>query len=768
MSRVKLFLIEAPGKEKTIQKYLGSDYKVMATKGHISDLTKDRKQGLQYGINTADWKGVYEVSEEKKSLVQRMKKAAKEADEVIIATDLDREGEAIGWAVVEELGIQNKYTRIVYSEITKKAILEALKSPAKLNMDLVYAQQARRFLDRLVGFEMSPILWGAYQKGLSAGRVQSVVVKMIVDRQRAIKDFKPEEYWTVKLGLKNDDGEIEAVLKKINGDKAEVPNSTAMQEVQSHLDAAAYTVTSLTKKPKPKNPDAPFITSSFQTAAMSKLKIAPTKSMQVAQILYEKGAITYMRTDCPAVAKDFQDLAIDYIKNTYGDNYAPKVPHKYKSKGAAQEAHECIRPSSLDVSVSPDQISAWLKKEGVDQKNIASCARVYKLIWDRFIASQMAAAIFDTANIVVKGKDGDWVCEGSVTGRIEKFDGYLKVYKKDSEEEDEADGKSKEISDEVEGVLPEMKAGDALEKTKIIPKKNFTKPPASYTLATIVSAMEKKQIGRPATTGGILSTIQARKYVEETKGKLVSTELGEKVTDILVDNFPAIIDYDFSKNMESDLDKIARGKIRMEAYMQEFWPGFHSVAEVCKDKYRVKVEEIDIGEKCPICEGALFHVKRAGKEWIGCENRKNKTCTFARNVDQEINQEKKCPKCGHDLYKKKSKKGFMFWSCSAYPKCDFIESAEPKVYHKTEKCPNCGKGLVKKKGKYGDFYSCEGYPDCKFILKEKKEFKKVYHKTEKCPNCGKGLLKKKGKYGDFYSCEGYPECKFILKNDKKK
>jgi len=483
--------------------------------------------------------------------------------------------------------------------------------------------------------------------------------------------------------------------------------------------------------------------------------------MAIAQILYEKGLITYHRTDAKFISTVFQQTTLNFIKSEYGDKYAPRIPNTYKSKGNAQEAHEAIRPTSLGGQHKPDSIKSVIEAAGVSSADALDAVRAYKLIYNKYISSQMAPAIFDTTSIVTHAVDGEWNAELRANGRIQKFDGFLKVY---SENDDEKGINSKVDEDLNQNNLPDVSKGDELNAKKVNTVQKFTSPPPRLTMTSIVTEMEKKEIGRPATTAGIISTIQKRKYVQLVKGKFEPTPLGEKVTGTLQKDFSDILDYDFTKGMENDLDKICSGEINYVKYLKDFWGPFHTKTDNLLEKFKAVVSPFE--GKCPVCGAGLIKVKSGEREWVQCETRQDKKCKFTRNVEVTINEDKKCPKCNNDLYLKKARTtGDEFWACATYPVCKYSEPKDGVKIHPTKKCEKCQGDLTERKGRNGAFWSCSNYPECKFILSEKK-----IHPTKKCEKCQGDLVEKYSvaRKSHFWGCDNYPECKFILSDGKQK
>ena len=709
MSTKKLIIVESPTKAKTISRFLGKEYFVESSFGHLRDLPK-KKMGIDI---ENDFQPEYEVNEKSEKRANELKRLAKKADEIILASDEDREGEAIAWHLMQILG-SNPYKRIVFHEITKNAILEALENPRELDMNMVDAQQARRILDRLVGYELSPFLWKKIRYGLSAGRVQSVAVRLVVEKEEEIRKFKEDEYWDIKSKVKSQkskvDGEFETRLIKINGKsvgKLEIKNKDKAEKIKGDLEKADYQVEKVTKKETRKNPLPPFTTSTLQQAANNKLHFSAKQTMMFAQKLYEgidlgekgpTGLITYMRTDSLSLSKDSLKSAEDYITNKFGKEYFEQRFFKTKSKGA-QEAHEAIRPT--DPTRNPESVKQYL-----DDKQY----KLYQLIWQRMIASQMSSAISDLTTIDVTtntppapSQEGNYTMRA--TGSTIKFEGFLKVYPI----------KSEEI------ILPKVDEKEKLDLIKVIPEQHFTQPPARYTEASLVKKLEEEGIGRPSTYAPTISTIENRGYVEKIERRFHPKDIGELVNKLLVEHFPEIVDLKFTAGMERDLDEIAEGKIKWVPVIKDFYKPF-------KKNLMQKEKEV---------------------------NKKDLT---------EEATDQKCEKCGSPMIIKMGRFG-KFMACNNYPDCKNTkqinekgEVEEPETTN--EVCEKCGKPMVFKTGRYGKFLGCSGYPDCKNI-------KPIVKSTGvKCPECEKGeVVEKKSKKGKiFYACNQYPKCEFAMWN----
>jgi len=725
---MKLIIVESPTKAKTITKFLGRGFKIESSFGHIRDLPKST-----LGVDTENnFEPKYLIPAKARKNLNKLKELAKKADEIILATDEDREGEAIAWHLQEALKLDPKTTeRIVFHEITKDAIFAALKNPRSLDMNQVDAQQARRVLDRLVGYELSPFLWKKVARGLSAGRVQSVAVRLVVEREREIQAFKPEEYWSLEVDLaKKTDAEkiIRARLNKIDDQvvgKLDINNKAAADKISNDLEGANYIVSRVEKKQNKKNPPKPFTTSTLQQTANRMLGYSAKRTMIIAQQLYEQGFITYMRTDSLNLADKFLTDAHKYLRNNVGDKYALATPRKFKTKSkGAQEAHEAIRPTEAENS-----------PEVIDEKLSDTQKRLYTLIWQRAIASQMPEAVMDATTLDIDAVGT--VYQFRATGQVINFPGYLKIYPE----------KSKELE------LPLVEKNEKLDLIRMDKEEHFTKPPARYSDAGLVKELEKYGIGRPSTYAPTLATIEARNYVTRDEGKkLAPTDIAFVVNDLLVEHFPQTIDFQFTAKMENDLDKIAEGEIAWQPIIKDFYEPFH---KNLLEKYNtIKKENIMPEEtttvKCDKC-GAPMIVKtgRFGKflacsAFPGCKNIKSmpvdgedtaeKDKEFAKLVEKY--KEELCEKCGEKMSLKNGRFG-PFLACTGYPNCKNIRSIKENVNTTGIKCPLCGKGeIVQKKSKRGIFYACNQYPDCKNAYWGKPT-------GEKCPQCGALMIETK-------------------------
>ncbi len=783
-----LVIVESPAKAKTINKYLGKNYVVKASVGHVLDLPKktigirlpdeddvpQKKTRAKKGAKkvkekkvrkpvTLDDEKIFEPTLQiiagKGKVITDLRKAANTADAVYLAGDPDREGEAISAHLAMVLAKPHKFEeqepsaprfgrkpkpvdpaeeeerkkaakeipatdpkkifRVTFNEITPKAIRAAFEHPRAVNASLVDAQQARRVLDRIVGYKVSPLLWDKVRRGLSAGRVQTVALRLIVEREQLIRAFVPQEYWTIHAMLDAGNPPIfEAKLTKYKGEDIEVGNQEASDKVLAALKKAKWQVATVTQKEKKRNPPPPFTTSKLQQAAFNRLRYTAKRTMSLAQKLYEgvelgeEGSvalITYMRTDSVNVSNDALAQVREFIPERFGSNYLPEKPNFYKSKKDAQEAHEAVRPT--DVSRAPEDVRKYLDDD---------LFKLYQLIWQRFVASQMLPAIFDQTTIDISA--GDYTFRA--TGSVQKFDGFLRVYqlpvansdREDDEKDDEGEGKT----------LPRVTEGQILRLDEIRPEQHFTEPPPRFNDATLVKELEEDGIGRPSTYANIISTLVEREYVRKEQGRFFPTMLGERVSVLLVKSFEDVFDVTFTARLEEELDEIEEGKLHWREAVKEFWEKF------------------------------IVDLDKAGDEML--------------SYKAGIATGKKCEKCGQgELLERISRHGF-FLGCSRYPDCDFIQDLSPELPEqaegeaKVEICDNCGKEMAIKRGRFGVFLACTGYPDCK-TTRRLVEGTRIARQPdepldEKCPTCGEGLIKKHGRFGEFIGCSGYPKCKY--------
>ncbi|QQA13301.1 type I DNA topoisomerase [Clostridium perfringens] len=682
----KLVIVESPAKAKTIEKYLGKNYVVEASMGHVRDLPKS-----QLGVDIEnEYNPKYITIRGKGELLSKLRKLAKKSDKIYLATDPDREGEAISWHLANVLKIdENENCRIEFNEITKDAVKNSIKHPRKINCNLVDAQQARRVLDRLVGYEISPLLWRNVKWGLSAGRVQSAALKLICDREEEIKKFNPEEYWTVDVKLKKGKKSFPVKLTTKNKKKIEIKNKEQADQIIDELKENDYIVSKIKKGTKNKNPLAPFTTSTLQQEASKKLNFMTKKTMSVAQQLYEGvevkkfgtvGLITYMRTDSVRISKEAQEKALNFIDETYGKEYVPEEPRVYKGKKNIQDAHEAIRPTYVEIT--PEIAKANLSNDQY---------KLYALIWKRFIASQMATCILNTNSLEIK--NGDYTLRAS--GSTIKFDGFMKVYEYISGEEEES------------VLLPELEENEVLKEESIEGKQHFTQPPARYSEAAFVKLLEEKGIGRPSTYVPTISTLISRKYVDREKKILIPTELGFIVNDILSNYFKQIVDTDFTAEMEVKLDNVEAGKESWTHIVDEFFtPLKEDIEKAEKEISKVIIEDKVSDVPCDKC-GRLMVIKhgRFG-DFLACPGYPE--CQNTKPIVEEVDAN--CPLCGGKILVKRSKKGNRFYGCSNYPECNFVSWYEPT----NEKCPECGSYMVKRYSKSkGEYLQCSD-KECKY------------------------------------------------------
>ena len=682
-----LVIVESPAKAKTIKKYLGGDYEVIASMGHVRDLPKS-KMGIDFENN---FQPQYIDMKGKEDVIKELKKYAKKCDHIYLATDPDREGEAISWHIAQMLGLDlNDNNRVAFNEITKTGVQTGMSHPHKIDLDLVNAQQARRILDRIVGYKLSPFLWKKVKRGLSAGRVQSVAVRLIVDREKEVKEFVPQEYWSIdaKFTAPSSRKVFAAKLSAIDGKKAEIANKEQSDEILKRLENAVYTVTDVKKRVTKKQPAPPFITSTLQQEASKRMGFQAKRTMKAAQELYEGveiegmgavGLITYMITDSLRISDEARAAAAKCIEDIYGKEYLPPSPRVFKSKKNAQDAHEAIRPSLPELT--PDRVKSSLTTDQF---------KLYKLIWERFIASQMANALLDTASVTIEAEG----CTFKASGYSVKFDGFTKLYeeKKDSDEENNK-------------MLPPIQKDDICKLKEILGNQHFTQPPARFTEASLIKTMEENGIGRPSTYAPTITTIISRMYVERDGKQLKPTALGEVITDLMKDHFKHIVDAKFTAKMENDLDSVERGETNWVDTLDVFYKDFEKVlakAEKAMEGKRVKVPDEETDVVCDQCgRKMVIKIGRFGK-FLACPGFPE--CKNTKKIVQETKGT--CPLCGHKMVQKKSKKGRSFYGCDNYPECNFMTWHVPVE----DKCPKCGCTLFKKGGKSGKLI-CEK-PDC--------------------------------------------------------
>jgi DNA topoisomerase I len=774
-----LVIVESPAKAKSIGKYLGKDYMVEASIGHVKDLPKN-KIGVELENGTFEPDLI--VMPDKVKIVDRLRKLARTATNVYLAPDPDREGEAIASHLEEELrdvSRKDSIFRVTFNEITPKAVRAAFDHARQVDRNLVDAQQTRRVLDRIVGYQISPLLWDKVRRGLSAGRVQTVALRLIVEREREIKAFNPVEYWTLDADLKTDaraESAFTARFVGIDGETAKVdtvsgnalPNEQAMQAVVAALAKAHWSVREVERKERRKNPTAPFTTSRLQQDASRQLGFSVKRTMGVAQRLYEGmeigsegtvGLITYMRTDSTRVSPDAIADLRKYITKELGGAYLPEAPNAFKSKKDAQDAHEAIRPT--DVTHTPESVKRYLSDEQF---------RLYQLIWRRFVASQMVPAVFDQTIVDVEAR-ADRRYDFRVTGSILKFDGFLKVYEESKDAKDDDD-------DALKNKLPDLRPGQPLTLAELKQEQKFTEPPPRFNEASLVKTLEERGIGRPSTYATILSTIQEREYVQKVgqgrSGKFIPTEIGLVVTDLLVANFPYIFDPEYTAKLEGELDDIEDGKERWTDLLTAFYGHFEKELSHAEEHMEnIKRMEKPTDEKCERCGSPL--VLKWGKfgSFFACsafDKKKKDSCTFTKenfaakpqleNPDEK--EDEYCESCGRVMVLRNGPFG-PFMACPGYnedPPCKTVRRLTSREQQKPpvpigEPCPVCGKDLVRRTGRFGEFVSCSGYPECKYIKQNLVE-------GMKCPTCGEGdIAERKTRFGTtFYGCTRYPKCDF--------
>jgi DNA topoisomerase-1 len=782
-----LVIVESPAKAKTINKYLGPEFEVLASKGHVRDLPKSR-----FGIDIAKgWTPTYRALQDRKELLALLKKHAANADLVYLAPDPDREGEAIAWHLKEALGLKdNRVRRVTFNEITKTAVKKAFEQPSTINMDLVAAQEARRFLDRVVGYKLSPLLSRKLADELSAGRVQSVAVRLIVEREREIENFKPEEYWRITAQLRNKDqtagavvpaakvaivtaqarkvkkgeqdegeekpapekmpeGAFNAELAEWAGQKFKAGKDEETIAILKALEGAAYVVSKIEQKDRPEKAPAPFTTSTMQQQAAQRLHFSASKTMKTAQRLYEgvelgsEGSvalITYMRTDSTRIAEEALTACRDHIKKNYGDKYLPEQPNRYAAAKDAQGAHEAIRPT--DLSYTPEKVAPFLPH---DQH------RLYTLIYKRFVACQMKPAIFAVTNVEITAAQGLFKAQGKTL----KFDGFRKVLAPSGKQEDV--------------LLPILEERAPLDLLKLSGSQHFTEPPPRFNEASLVKTLEKEGIGRPSTYAAIINKIQERKYVELKERRFWATELGKKVTDILIEHFPKVMDLKFTRHMEEELDQIETKQYERNQVLDEFYQPFEQALQVAEEKMLADAE------KCPLCGKVLQErFSRFGK-FFGCSGYPdckyikkrgagNGEAAAAKEPPKETDV--KCPTCGKPMLQRSGRRG-PFLACSGYPDCkttmNLDAQGKPVLSSKPTEhtCSKCGSPMVMRQGARGPFLGCSSYPKCKNIVDCDEEGNPVkpIDTGVNCEKCGRPMVVRRGPRGPFLGCSGYPSCR---------
>jgi DNA topoisomerase-1 len=718
VAKRSLVVVESPTKVKTIQKYLSSKYVVKASMGHVRDLPKS-----SLGVDPKkNFKPKYVISPGKKKILDELKKAAENADALYVATDPDREGEAIGWHLAQELPVdKKKIYRITFNEITERAVKSAFLRPGRIDLKKVDAQQARRVLDRLVGYSLSPLLWEKVQRGLSAGRVQSVAVRLVVDREREVEAFRPDEYWSLHARLEaSGRPEFIATLREVDGEKPSLPDEATTRAVMASLDGHRFTVRSVNRGERRRNPAPPFITSTLQQEAGRKLGFSAKKTMTVAQQLYEGveigadgqvGLITYMRTDSVRVAREAQAEARTFVEQQHGRDYIPESPPVYRSRGSAQEAHEAIRPS--EVARDPRTLARFLTKDQL---------ALYRLIWERFLASQMVPAVYDTVTADIEAGRSVFRAQGATL----RFAGFMAVYIETRED----DG----VAEDEAVTVPPLEAGEVLILLALDPKQHFTQPPPRYTEASLIKMLEELGIGRPSTYASILGTIiNDRGYVRRERRTLFPTELGMAVTDKLKPFFPEIMDVEFTAQMEDHLDKIEDGERNWVETVKEFYEPFKiDLARAKKEMENEKVGTL-AGEACPECGSPLLERRGRFGKFLACSTYPE--CRYTRNVDGSVRAEDEptdevCPTCGRPMVIKHGRFG-KFVACSGYPEC---KTTKPVSLGIACPQPDCRGEIVQRRSRRGKtFFGCSAYPDCTFVLWQRPI-------AEPCPKCAAPFL----------------------------
>ncbi len=720
----KLLIVESPTKAKTLSKYLGRNFSVIASKGHIRDLPPNR---FGVKIDENGFKPSYVIMKEKRDVVSEIKEAAKKASEIYIGSDPDREGEAIAYHIahiIKRIKKPKEIKRVLFFEITKDAVKNAIKHPGEIDINKFNAQQARRILDRIVGYKISPLLWKAIKKGLSAGRVQTVALRFIVEREKEIREFKPETFYVIKAVFEKDGVQFTGTLVKgPSGENLQkIKDKKQADEILKKLKKAVFSVKDFQERNRKQSPPPPYKTSTLQQEASSKLGYAPKRTMKIAQELYEgidlggerKGLITYMRTDSLRMADKAIETIRELIKNKFGNEYLPSKPRNFKSRGGAvQDAHEAIRPTGFEI---PDSIKQFLTKEQY---------AIYNLIWKRAVASQAKEAIFKVRKGIIEGEGYQFKVEGETL----KFDGFYKI----------TGEKPKET------IIPELQIGENIKLHELKMEKRQTEPPRRYTEATLIKTLEAREIGRPSTYAPTISTLFERGYIEKDGKFLKPTELGELVSNILIPRFKEIFDYGFTAKMENELDKIELGELSWQDLLKEFYERFtKEFDKASEDLPNIKKENVEVlEEKCPLCGRPL--VVRWGRygKFIACSGYPE--CKYTRPLEQEIVEGEKCPVCGKPMVIRNGKYG-RFLACIDYPRCPGVKPLSTGV-----KCPECGGDIVERRNKRGQvFYACSNYPKCKFTL----PYKPV---PIECPECGYPLLMevRRGKRF-YYQC---PSCK---------
>ena len=726
-----LVIVESPAKAKTIRKYLGPDFRVEASSGHLVDLPS-RSLGVDIENGFVP---DYTVIKGKSKYLDNLRRASRGAERIYLASDPDREGEAIAWHIADRLDLWDRVHRVLIHEITEAGVRDSMSRPVEIDRDRFESQQARRILDRIVGYQVSPVLWKTIKKGISAGRVQSVALKFVVEREREIEKFEPREYWTLDALLKRKEDsekeEFSAALHSFGGKKAKIENEEQSKLILDALSGKDFVVGSVEKKERRRRPLPPFITSTLQQDASKKIRFSVKRTMAVAQKLYEGvelgsegpvGLITYMRTDSVRISPNALEEARSFISGRYGSGYVPKKPNLFKVKKAAQDAHECVRPTF--PSREPEQLRGFLTDEQY---------KLYSLVWKRFIASQMTPAVYDQTRVDITAGDGIF----RATGNVMKFPGFTAVYEEAVEKDEKSLAEAKKDEDKR---LPELSEGQVLDLLKLDPRQHFTQPPPRYSESSLVKELEEKGIGRPSTYASILSTIQDRGYVEREKGKFSPTDLGSLVNDFLVDKFPRIMNEEFTAQMENDLDRVEEGSVGWVDLLSGFYEGFSESLTLAE---RASEERTLTDVECEEC-GSLMDV-RLGKygQFLSCSNYPDcrNTKDFRREDGKIVIQERTGPEVCEDV-----------------------------------SCEKCGKPMVVKKGRYGEFLSCSGYPECKnskhfergedgrIIVRERAA--PEVREDVSCEKCGKPMVVRQSRRGKFLGCSGYPKCRSTLNLDE--
>lgn len=754
-----LVVVESPAKAKTISRYLDGNVSVIATVGHIKDLP-ERELGVEvenefqprYGVIPGKWK-----------VIKQLRSAAERADSIYLAPDPDREGEAIAWHVAEEVNKDKKLYRVLFHEITRNAVRRAMENPSALDRNKFDAQQARRILDRLVGYQISPILWKKVRRGLSAGRVQSVAVRLVCEREEEIRRFQSQEYWTLDALLEGDHPpSFRARLVRVGEQKPEIPDSAEASRLKALLEGSSFHVLKVEKKRRKKDPPPPFITSTLQQEASRRYRLSPKKTMQIAQKLYEgvslgeeepQGLITYMRTDSTRMSQEAVEQAGRFVRERYGAEYALGTPRFYASRKGVQDAHEAIRPT--DAHREPSRVRPYLSRDEY---------RIYELIWKRFIATQMAPAEFDQTTVEIRAGD----CLLRATGSVRAADGYLRLYEETTENGEGAEGVDG-------GRLPELAEGEELKCLEILAEQHFTQPPPRYTESSLIKELEEKGIGRPSTYAAILSNIRDRHYVELQDRRLYPTELGELVNRLLVDHFPDILNVEFTANMENSLDAIESGEKDWVAVLRQFYDAFSASLEKAKSRMAdIKRQGTPTEVSCDRCGKPMVIRYSASQAYLACSGYPK--CRNAKSFERSENGSirvlsdggegpaEPCPSCGKPLERKYGRFG-PFWACTGFPKCRFTRPLEQAkngtpapVEFAEDPCPLCGGKLVLKRSRLGNrFWACENYPKCKGA--------RPYRVGVRCDRCGSGeFIERAGRRGGvFYCCSGYPSCRNTLR-----